>query len=141
MEEKQKIKRITSVDITPTYDWLLVKQIEDEDEVTEGGILVPGGALKNKQLSAAVVVKAGPGAIIPSEASLRREMPFKEGDQVMFNSHIGYPIGLGDKGAYILVSAKEVVGLYHEEFERVEVESSGLVNASGQVLPPTEVRH
>jgi chaperonin GroES len=75
--------------IRPLHDRLLVERL-DEDETTQGGIIIPDTA-KEKPMQGKVIA-AGPGKV--NEEGKVTPLDVKKGDKVLFSKYAGTEIQL-----------------------------------------------
>lgn len=75
---------VTTMNLKPLHDRVLVKRLEEE-EVTKGGIIIPDTA-KEKPIKGKVVA-AGPGKTTDDGKTV--PMSVKNGDSVLFNKYAG----------------------------------------------------
>jgi chaperonin GroES len=75
--------------IRPLHDRLLVERL-DEDETTQGGIIIPDTA-KEKPMQGKVIA-AGPGKV--NEEGKVTSLDVKKGDKVLFSKYAGTEIQL-----------------------------------------------
>ena len=85
------------MNIKPLDDRVLIKQCE-ADQVTAGGIVLPGAAQEQRQQG--TVVAVGPGKLLESGA--RAEMAVKTGDEVYYARHFGSEIKIDGQEFVIL---------------------------------------
>jgi chaperonin GroES len=83
--------------ISPLNDRVLVKRIEEQEEV-RGGIIIPDTAKEKPQQ--AEVVAVGPGKL--DDDGKRLPMNVKAGDRVLIGKYSGTDIKLGDEDHTIL---------------------------------------
>jgi len=93
--------------INPLNNFLLVK-ISSSKETTDGGILLTGGAKIKK--TEGTVVAVGPGRTHP-ESGVLFDMPFEEGDGVVYGKYDGTTIDL-DGEKHILIRDDDVLVKY-----------------------------
>ena len=77
--------------IKPLYDRIMVK-IDNPEEKTEGGIILPEGSQEKPQQG--TVVSVGHGRLL--EDGTVKPLDIKEGDVVLFNRYGGMELSLGD---------------------------------------------
>jgi chaperonin GroES len=77
------------VKVRPLHDRLLVERL-DEDETTQGGIIIPDTA-KEKPMQGKVIA-AGPGKV--NEEGKVTPLDVKKGDKVLFSKYAGTEIQL-----------------------------------------------
>jgi chaperonin GroES len=86
------------MDLQPLGDRLIVEVLEEEEEITVGGIVLPDTAREKPQRGRVLAV--GPGA--RDEDGKRIEMEVLEGDEVIFSKYGGTEIKLGADDVLIL---------------------------------------
>lgn len=77
--------------IVPLGDKIVIKRTE-ADEVTAGGIVLPGSAQEKPQQGR--VLSVGEGRLLKDGS--RGELQLSEGDRVLFTSYAGTEITVGD---------------------------------------------
>jgi len=85
------------VNIRPLHDRVLVKRVEDEEQV-RGGIIIPDTAKEKPQQ--AEVVAVGPGKV--DDDGKRQPMDVKKGDRVLIGKYSGSEIKLDGEDMVIL---------------------------------------
>lgn len=83
--------------ITPLQDRVVVKEIEEKQTATAGGILLPSSAQEKPSL--AEVIAVGKGGIVDGN---KVEMLLKVGDKVLYNKFAGNEFKLDGETVYIL---------------------------------------
>ncbi|HRV09387.1 MAG TPA: co-chaperone GroES [Acidobacteriota bacterium] len=91
--------------IKPLHDRVLVKRIEEEEEV-RGGIVIPDTAKEKPQQGEVVAV--GDGKIL--ENGTKVQMSVKAGDRVLFGKYSGSEVKLGDE-EYLIMREDEILGI------------------------------
>ena len=86
-----------TVKIRPLHDRVVVKRIEQEEQV-RGGIIIPDTAKEKPQ--EAEIVAVGPGKL--QEDGKRQPMDVKEGDKVLIGKYSGSEIKIDDDELVIL---------------------------------------
>ena len=86
-----------TVQIRPLHDRVVVKRIEQEEQV-RGGIIIPDTAKEKPQ--EAEIVAVGPGKL--QEDGKRQPMDVKEGDKVLIGKYSGSEIKIDDDELVIL---------------------------------------
>ena len=71
--------------ITPLQDRVLVRRLEDEEEASEGGIILPDSAKEKPQEGE--VIGVGPGKV--TDDGKRQKPELKEGDRILFAKYAG----------------------------------------------------
>ena len=89
----------------PLHDRVLLKRIEEKEEV-KGGIIIPDTA-KEKPMEGEVI-SVGPGKIM--EDGKRSPMDVKPGDRVLFGKYAGAEIKIDDK-EYIIMREEEILAV------------------------------
>jgi|UniRef100_A0A7C4U231 chaperonin GroES len=92
-------------EIIPTYDHIVVK-IEEEEEKTKTGIVLPDTAKEKPQKGKVVAV--GSGRLLDNGQKVPLEV--KVGDTVIFSKYAGTEIKLNDE-KYLILSEKEVLAI------------------------------
>ncbi len=91
--------------LRPLYDRILVKRIEEE-EVVQGGIIIPDTAKEKPQQGEVVAVGKGKrledGKIVPLEV--------KVGDRVLFGKYAGNEVKI-DGQEYLILREDEVLAI------------------------------
>jgi chaperonin GroES len=93
----------------PLHDRILLRRIEDKEEV-KGGIIIPDTA-KEKPMEGEVI-SVGPGKIM--EDGKRSPMDVKAGDRVLFGKYAGTEIKLDDE-EYIIMREEEILAVLKAE--------------------------
>ena len=93
------------MNIRPLHDRVLVKRIEQEEQV-RGGIIIPDTAKEKPQ--EAEVVAVGPGKL--SDEGKRSPMDVKEGDRVLFGKYAGTEVKLDDQD-YLIMREDDILGV------------------------------
>ena len=106
-----------TTNITPLHDRVIVKRI-DEGEQVRGGIIIPDSAKEKPQEGE--VVSAGKGKI--SEEGKVRPLDVKEGDRILFGKYSGTEIKL-DGEDFIIMREEEVLGVLSGAAKRETVGS------------------
>ncbi len=83
--------------ITPLQDRVVVKEIEEKQTATAGGILLPSSSQEKPSL--AEVIAVGKGGIVDGN---KVEMLLKVGDKVLYNKFAGNEFKLDGETVYIL---------------------------------------
>jgi len=93
------------MNIRPLYDRIVVKRIE-EQEVRQGGIIIPDSAKEKPQEGEVVAVGQGKrlenGKVVPLDV--------KAGDRILFGKYSGSEIKLGTD-EYVIMREDEVLGI------------------------------
>ena len=86
-----------TVNIRPLHDRVVVKRVEQEEQI-RGGIIIPDTAKEKPQ--EAEIVAVGPGKL--QEDGKRQPMDVSEGDKVLIGKYSGSEIKIGDDELVIL---------------------------------------
>ena len=90
--------------VKPLHDRILVKRIEEKEQI-RGGIIIPDAA-KEKPMEAKVIA-VGSGKVEKGE---RRALEVKVGDRVLVGKYAGTEIKIDDT-EHIIVREDEVLGI------------------------------
>ena len=90
--------------LRPLSDRVVLRSIETE-EVTAGGIVLPGTAKEKPQM--AEVIAVGPGGAVDGKEVV---MNVKVGDQVIYSKYAGTEVKL-DKEEYIVVRQGDILAV------------------------------
>jgi len=99
------LQEVEAVNIRPLHDRVLVKRIEQEEQV-RGGIIIPDTAKEKPQ--EAEVVAVGPGKL--SDEGKRSPMDVKEGDRVLMGKYSGSEIKI-DGNDYVILREEEILAV------------------------------
>ena len=83
--------------IRPLHDRVIVKRIEEKEQV-RGGIIIPDSAKEKPQEGEVIAVGAGKRL----DSGERQPLDVKEGDRVLFGKYSGTEIKLDDQEVLIL---------------------------------------
>ena len=90
----------------PLGDRILVKRVEEEEQKSPGGIIIPDTAKEKPQRG--VVSAVGKGAL--NEKGERIAMEIKVGDEVLFGKYSGNDVKI-DNDEYLILKESEVLGI------------------------------
>lgn len=90
--------------LRPLGDRIVIKQVETE-EVTAGGIVLPGSAQEKPQM--AEVLSVGPGGVVDGKDV---KMEVKVGDKVIYQKYAGTEVKL-DGEEYVVVRQGDVLAI------------------------------
>ena len=90
--------------LRPLADRVVLKSIETE-EVTKGGIVLPGSAKEKPQM--AEVIAVGPGGVVDGKEIT---MYVKPGDKVIYSKYAGTEVKL-EKDEYIVVRQNDILAV------------------------------
>ena len=93
------------MNIRPLHDRVLVKRVEQEEQV-RGGIIIPDTAKEKPQ--EAEVIAVGPGKL--GDDSKRAPMDVKEGDRILMGKYSGSEIKI-DGQELLIMREDEVLGV------------------------------
>ena len=93
------------MDIRPLHDRVLVKRLE-EGEQMKGGIIIPDTAKEKPQQ--AEVMAVGSGKLL--ETGQRTSVDVKPGDRILFGKYSGSDIKL-DGNEYLILREDEILGV------------------------------
>ncbi|MCS6885213.1 MAG: co-chaperone GroES [Acidobacteriota bacterium] len=91
--------------IRPLHDRILVKRIEEKEQV-RGGIIIPDTAKEKPQEGEVVAV--GTGKVLENGTKL--ELQVKPGDRVLFGKYSGTEVKI-DGQEYLIMREDEVLGI------------------------------
>lgn len=91
--------------IEPLGDKVVVKRTE-ADEMTAGGIVLPGAAREKPQEGK--VLSVGNGRLLPD--GTRAELQVSEGDRVLFSSYAGNEIEV-DGGTLLIMNESDILAI------------------------------
>ena len=94
------------MNIRPLHDRVLVKRI-DEDEQVRGGIIIPDTATKEKPQEAEVIA-VGPGKM--QDDGSRSSMDVEAGDRILIGKYTGSEIKLEDED-YVILREDEILAI------------------------------
>ena len=94
-----------SVNIRPLHDRVLVKRIEEEEQV-KGGIIIPDTAKEKPQ--EAEMVAVGPGKL--QDDGKRQPMDVKAGDRILVGKYSGSEIKIDDED-YVILREDEILAV------------------------------
>lgn len=90
--------------LKPLADRVVIQSLETE-EVTKGGIILPGSAKEKPQM--AEVVAVGPGGVVEGKEIT---MYVNVGDKVIYSKYAGTEVKLDDK-EYIVVRQNDILAI------------------------------
>ena len=94
-----------SVNVRPLHDRVLIKRVEEEEQV-RGGIIIPDTAKEKPQ--EAEVVAVGPGKL--QEDGKRQPMDVKSGDRVLVGKYSGSEIKI-DTDEFVILREDEILAV------------------------------
>ena len=93
------------MNIRPLHDRVLVKRLEQEEQI-RGGIIIPDTAKEKPQ--GAQVIAVGPGKL--NDEGKRAPMDVKAGDRILMGKYSGSEIKLDDD-EYIILREDEILAV------------------------------
>ena len=94
-----------SVNVRPLHDRVLIKRVEEEEQV-RGGIIIPDTAKEKPQ--EAEVVAVGPGKL--QEDGKRQPMDVSAGDRVLVGKYSGSEIKI-DTDEFVILREDEILAV------------------------------
>lgn len=95
-----------AVNVKPLQDRVLVQRIEDQDQKSAGGIIIPDTAREKPQRGKIVAV--GDGKVL--EDGKRQKLDVKKGDLVLFGKYAGNEIKI-DGDEYLIMREDDILGI------------------------------
>lgn len=96
----------SAVNIKPLADRVVVRPLDDTEEQTRGGIIVPDTAKEKPQQGEIVAV--GPGRV--SDDGARIEMELETGDRVLYGKYSGTEVTVGGE-EYLILRETDVLAV------------------------------
>ena len=90
--------------VKPLFDRVVIKNVETE-EVTKGGIVLPGSAKEKPQM--AEVLAVGPGGLVDGKEV---KMQVKVGQKVIYSKYAGTEVKLDDE-KFIIVKQSDILAV------------------------------
>ena len=100
-----RFKEVDAVNIRPLHDRVLVKRVEQEEQI-RGGIIIPDTAKEKPQ--EAEVIAVGPGKL--SDEGKRAPMDVQAGDRVLMGKYSGSEIKI-DGNDYVILREDEILAV------------------------------
>ena len=94
------------MNVRPLHDRLLVKRLEDSEEKSEGGIIIPDTAKEKPQRGKVTAV--GNGKIL--DDGTRVELEVKKNDVVLFGKYAGTEVKI-DGTEYLILREDDVLAI------------------------------
>ncbi len=95
--------------LRPLYDKVVVERLEEKEERTPSGIIIPDTAKEKPQLGKVVAV--GPGKLLDNGEV--KPLSVKEGDVVLFNKYAGNEVEMEGK-VYLVMSEDEILAVVED---------------------------
>ena len=92
-----------AVNITPLHDRVLVRRLEEKEQV-KGGIIIPDTAKEKPQEGEVIAVGAGK----LNEKGIRIPLDVKAGDRILFGKYSGNDIKIDDE-EYMILKEDEIL--------------------------------
>jgi len=96
----------TKTKLRPLHDRVLVKRIEEAEEVRRGGIIIPDTAKEKPQEGKVIAV--GNGKV--GEDGKRIPLDVKAGDRILFGKYSGSEVKIDDE-EYLILREEDVLGI------------------------------
>jgi chaperonin GroES len=96
----------SAVKIKPLADRVVVKPLDDAEEQTRGGIIVPDTAKEKPQQGEVVAV--GPGRV--TDDGNRVDVELKSGDRVLYGKYSGTEVTVGGE-EYLILRETDVLAV------------------------------
>jgi chaperonin GroES len=94
-----------AIQLRPLHDRILVKRIEEKEQI-RGGIIIPDTAKEKPQEGEVIAV--GQGKVLDN--GTRLEMAVKAGDKILFGKYSGTEVKI-DGTEYLIMREDEVLGI------------------------------
>ena len=95
-----------AIHIRPLHDRLIVKRIEEQEQTSAGGIIIPDSAKEKPQEGKVIAVGKGKvnddGKVVPLDV--------KAGDRILFGKYSGSEIKI-DGEEHLILREEEVLGI------------------------------
>jgi chaperonin GroES len=95
-----------SIKVRPLHDRVLIERLEEEEQKTSGGIIIPDTAKEKPQRGKVVAI--GDGAY--NDKGERTKLDVQVGDLVLFGKYSGNDIKIDNK-EYLIVRESEVLAI------------------------------
>ncbi len=95
-----------SASVKPLHDRVLVQRLDDEDQKSAGGIIIPDTAKEKPQKGKIIAV--GEGKI--AEDGKRIALDVKKGDKVLFGKYSGNEIKINGT-EYLIMREDDILGI------------------------------
>jgi chaperonin GroES len=102
------------VKLRPLHDRVVIKRIEEEEQV-RGGIIIPDTAKEKPQQGEVIAV--GEGKLLDN--GTRVPLDVKVGDRVLFGKYSGTEVKIGDE-EFLIMREDEILGVIQQEAEKVK---------------------
>lgn len=92
--------------LKPLHDRVVIERLEDKEQKSAGGIIIPDTAKEKPQRGKVVAV--GDGAF--NEAGQRNKLDVKVGDEVLFGKYAGNEVKI-DGTEYLIMRENEILAV------------------------------
>ncbi|MGC8852258.1 MAG: co-chaperone GroES [Hydrogenobacter sp.] len=92
--------------LRPLYDKVVVKRMEEQEQKTPSGIIIPDTAKEKPQIGEVIAV--GDGKLLSNGRVVSPKV--KQGDKVIFNKYAGTEVEL-DGEKYLIMSEDEILAI------------------------------
>ena len=92
--------------IKPLHDRILVKRLDEDEQKTAGGIIVPDTAKEKPQRGEIIAVGEGK----KDDSGKRISMDVKKGDKVLFGKYAGTDVKI-DGDEYLIMREDDILGI------------------------------
>ena len=94
------------MNLRPLHDRVIIKRVDDAEQKSAGGIIIPDSAKEKPQK--AEVVAVGPGKL--NDQGKATPLDVKAGDQVLIGKYAGNEIKIEDQ-EYVIVREDEILAV------------------------------
>ena len=94
------------MNLRPLHDRVIIKRVDDAEQKSAGGIIIPDSAKEKPQK--AEVVAVGPGKL--NDKGQATPLDVKAGDQVLIGKYAGNEIKIEDQ-EYVIVREDEILAV------------------------------
>jgi chaperonin GroES len=94
------------MNVRPLHDRLLVKRLEDAEQTSGGGIIIPDSAKEKPQRGKVTAV--GNGKIL--DDGTRVDLEVKKGDEILFGKYAGTEVKI-DGNEYLILREDDVLAV------------------------------
>ena len=95
-----------AIHIRPLHDRLIVKRIEEQEQTSAGGIIIPDSAKEKPQEGKVIAV--GNGRV--TEDGKKVHLDVKAHDRILFGKYSGSEVRIGDE-EYLILREEDVLGI------------------------------
>ena len=94
--------------IKPTQDYVLVKRIEDEEEKTDSGLILPNQGPEKYDVLRGKIKAVGPGRKLPNGEVFSTSV--NKGDKVLYRQYAGHHV-VEDEEDFWIINERDVVAV------------------------------